>query len=418
MRSRSLRILLVIACAFGLAATAFFVRSLENTLTARRATLRDVDRLAREATDAVAEARAGQQAYLAPGQGVAFWMSKVDVTMQRVTGALATLQPSATTAASRSALDQAVAAVTEFNNVDARVRGYLKDAAPLMASDIVFTEGGEAAVGTRQHIERARLEEHLAFDRFEADSRRLEIAAAGGSAAILLLVMTILALVRPRPRVESEPTSMSLNLAGEPQPAPTVASSDDDLQLRGTGQPGLSPRGVSGKPTELPGPAAAVALQSVAQICTDMGRVTDPEELKGLLSRAADALDASGLVLWLVTASGSELRPALAHGYNPEMVSRIPIVPLSANNAAAAACRTRTLQVVLSRAGSPAKGAIVAPVLSGDGCVGVLSAEIRSGGEASETIQSVAMIFAAQLAGVVASTPVAPEQRAVGGGTV
>ena len=167
----------------------------------------------------------------------AFWMSKVDATMQRVTGVLATLQPSATTAASRSALDQAVAAVTEFGNVDARIRGYLKDAAQLMASDIVFTEGGEAAVGARQHIERARLEEHLAFDRFEADSRKLEIAAAAGSAAVLLLVMTILALVPSKPRVESESTSMSLNLAGESQPAPAVASSDDDYSFATRARP-------------------------------------------------------------------------------------------------------------------------------------------------------------------------------------
>jgi len=418
MRSRPLRVLLVIACAFGLAATAFFVRTLENTLTARRAALRDVDRLAREATDALAEVRAGQQAYLVPGQGAAFWMSKVDTTMQQVAGVLATLQPSATTAAARSALDQAVAAVTEFGNVDARIRGYLGDAAPLMASDIVFTEGGEAAAGARQHIERARLEEHLAFDRFEADSRKLELAAIGGSAAILLLVMTILALVPAKPRVESESTSMSLNLTGESQPAPAAAPSDDDLRLRDMGQVGLNLYDVRGQPADLPGPAPAVALQSVAQICTDMGRVTDPEELKGLLSRAAEALDASGLVLWLVTASGAELRPALAHGYSPEMVSRIPMVPRSANNAAAAACRSATLQVVPSRAGSPAKGAIVAPVLSGEGCVGVLSAEIRGGGETSATVQSLAMIFAAQLAGVVASTPAAPEQRAAGSGTV
>jgi hypothetical protein len=154
----------------------------------------------------------------------------------------------------------------------------------------------------------------------------------------------------------------------------------------------------------------------VAQLCTDIGRVGDAEQLEGLLSRAAEVLDASGLVLWLGTASGSELRPALAHGYSAEMVSRIPVVPRSANNAAAAAYRSGTLQIVLSRSGSPAKGAVVAPVLSADGCVGVLSAEIRDGGESSETVQSLATIFAAQLAGVVASTAGAPEQLAAGSG--
>jgi hypothetical protein len=166
----------------------------------------------------------------------------------------------------------------------------------------------------------------------------------------------------------------------------------------------------------LPPQPAPVPLQAVAQICTDMGRVGDPAELKGLLSRAAGALDASGLVLWLGSSSGSELRPALAHGYTPEMVARIPVVPRAANNAAAAAYRSGILQIVRSQSGSPAKGAVVAPVLSAEGCLGVLSAEIRGGGEASETVQSLAMIFAAQLAGVVASTPVAVERAAAVGG--
>ena len=132
--------------------------------------------------------------------------------------------------------------------------------------------------------------------------------------------------------------------------------------------------------------------------------------MKTLLGRAAELLDASGLMLWMATASGAELRPALAHGYDPQTLARIPPVPRSAGNAAAAAFRTATLQIVLSRPGS-SKGAIVAPVLSADGCIGVLSAEMRDGAEASETVQAVAAIIAAQLAGVVASTSAPGEER-------
>jgi GAF domain-containing protein len=95
------------------------------------------------------------------------------------------------------------------------------------------------------------------------------------------------------------------------------------------------------------------------------------------------------------------------------VAARIPSVPRSANNAAAAAYRTATLQIVLSRPGSP-KGAVVAPVVSADGCIGVLSAEIRDGGEASETVQALAAIIAAQLAGVLASTPAPNQGRSTG----
>jgi GAF domain-containing protein len=54
---------------------------------------------------------------------------------------------------------------------------------------------------------------------------------------------------------------------------------------------------------------------------------------------------------------------------------------------------------------------VAAPLLSSEGCIGTLSAEIRGGGEASDSVQALATIFAAQLAGVIATTPEASEQR-------
>ena len=52
-------------------------------------------------------------------------------------------------------------------------------------------------------------------------------------------------------------------------------------------------------------------------------------------------------------------------------------------------------------------GALVAPILTPDGCVGALSAEIRHGAETSEAVQALAEIFAANLAGVLGQTPAA-----------
>ena len=125
-------------------------------------------------------------------------------------------------------------------------------------------------------------------------------------------------------------------------------------------------------------------------------------------------LDASGLVLWLATGAGVELRPAVAHGYSHEALARMPPLARSANNAAAAAvCGPAPCKIVLSRPGA-SKGAIVAPVLSVNGCIGVLSAEVRDGGETSYTVQALAAIFAAQLAGMLSSPPATSEQRATG----
>ena len=115
-------------------------------------------------------------------------------------------------------------------------------------------------------------------------------------------------------------------------------------------------------------------------------------------------MDATGLIVWLGNASGADLRPVLAHGYSAQVLARMPTVPRSADNAAAAAYRTGVLQIVLARPGTSA-GAIVAPLLSPEGCIGALSAEIAGGGEASDSVQALAAIFAAQLAGVLPATP-------------
>lgn len=416
MHSRALRLVLLVVWVIGVAAAAGFIRSSEKNLNVRRAALRDFDGRAREATEALADIRAAQQAYVALGQGTGFWMPKVDATTQTVASALTTLRQAATTAGSTTALDEALTTFAEFGRVDGRIRSYLKSNAQLMAADIVFTEGGETAASAARHVERARLEERVALDQFEADIRKQELTTAGGAAGLALLVMAILALASSTSAAQSDAPSLSTSLhqfTRDPQPAGPTPQSEHDPQLRHDAtevkpQDGATRHAESSK--------SAAAFRTAAQICTDIGRVGDPEELRGLLARAADVLDASGLLLWLGTASGAELRPVVAHGYSAEMVARIPPVARSANNAAAAAYRSGALQIVLSRPGSPVKGAIVAPVLAVSGCVGVLSAEIRDGGEASDTAQALAAIFAAQLAGVVAPTPDVAEQRATGSG--
>ena len=70
-------------------------------------------------------------------------------------------------------------------------------------------------------------------------------------------------------------------------------------------------------------------LKAAAQLCTDLGRVSDLDELRGLVARAADVMDASGLVVWLGDAAGGDLRPVIAHGYSNQVLARMPAVPRS-----------------------------------------------------------------------------------------
>jgi hypothetical protein len=119
-------------------------------------------------------------------------------------------------------------------------------------------------------------------------------------------------------------------------------------------------------------------------------------------------MDASGLVVWAggvatTTTADDLLRPVLAHGYSPQVLAKMPAVTRSSDNAAAAAYRTGSVQIVLTRPGT-SSGAIVAPLLAAEGCVGALSVEVRGGGEGSDSVQALAAIFAAQLAPIVAAS--------------
>jgi hypothetical protein len=148
-----------------------------------------------------------------------------------------------------------------------------------------------------------------------------------------------------------------------------------------------------------------VVLKAAADLATDFGRVRDSDELARLLERTADLIDASGLVVWMGDTTGGDLRAVLSHGYPPQALAKMPSVARDANNATAIAYRTGALQILPRQPGRKL-GAIVAPILGIEGCIGALSAEINDGGEGSEGVQAVSAIVAAHLSGVLASATV------------
>ena len=360
---------------------AFLLIRTERQIGERASALRAFDRHAREASDALAEARVAQHGYVAAGQGEAFWMSKVTASGEMVHMALVALGQNATPAG-RTAVAEATETAFEFGNIDKRVRDYITSGQQLMAADVIFTEGSDAAATAGRQVETARLAEHQAFDRDLAEMRRqqaITIAAAAG--VCVLVVFVLIPIRRTAIAAAALESSASMSIAPFPVGVPAAPAS-----------------------TETTSPTAGELFRTAADLATDFGRVSDLEELTRILARAADLLDASGLMVWMGTATGGDLRPVLAHGYSSQMLARIPPVPRSADNAAAAAYRSGTLQIVLSRPGV-SSGAVVAPILSADGCIGALSAEIRGSGETSELVQALAAIFASHLAVVLAATP-------------
>jgi hypothetical protein len=384
-------------------AAAFFLFQTEQQIATERSTLRAFDLRLREATTVLADLRVAQQAYVADGQGVDFWMPKVASLHESITGTLAALRQSPLSSRASGALDEAVATVAEFGNIERRTRDYITGDEKLMAADVIFTEGGEAVANAARQIETARLAEHQAADLAEAALRKKEALAAGAAASFAVLVVLLLL---PRPRVEvEEPVTTGLSIS------PTRGAAS----VPTTAVPAKAPKAAPAAPRAqaLETSVAtrhAIALKAAASLATDFGRVRDAEEMTRLLGRAATLMDASGVVIWLGTTTGTELAPMLAHGYGAQALSRMPRVPRSADNAAAAAYRTGQMQIVLARPGGN-PGALVAPILAADGCIGALSAEIQGGGEASESVQALSTIVAAHLATMLADSRPAAESE-------
>ena len=140
-------------------------------------------------------------------------------------------------------------------------------------------------------------------------------------------------------------------------------------------------------------------LMAVAQLCTELGRVDNTTDVEPLLREATRLLDAVGLIIWMWDPVAVELRPALAHGYSERVLAQIPRVDRDTNNATAAAFRSAQTCVVNSS--NLVSGALVAPLITPSGCVGVLAIELQNGGEENESVRALAMILAAQLAALV-----------------
>jgi hypothetical protein len=383
MRSRTLRLGLSVLTVAAFGGAAFVLIHTEQQIVARRSSVRDFDQRARDATTAIVDARAAQQAYVAAGQGIAFWIPKVAGLLDAASSAVDWLRSAAVSAEARGALMDAAASVTAFGNVDRQAREYLRSNDVLMAADIVFSEGSEVAGDAARQLESARLSEQVAFDAAEAENRKLQAAAAGSAAGLGAVVLVLLALAGPMKM------SAAAAVTGEEPPAGHVLLN------------GVTPPAAPAEPM-LPRGSAPV-LKAAARLCTEIGRANDPEDLRRILGEVADVLDASGVIVWVGSTSGADLRPALAHGYPPQALARMTSVARTADNAAAAAYRTGSLQIVLSRPGY-ANGAVVAPLLSPDGCIGALAAEILSGGEVSDGVQALAALVAAQLTPVIASS--------------
>lgn len=387
MRSRPARLTLSALAWITLGAAAFLTFQQQQQIDSRRAAFRAFASTARDAADALDDVQASLQAYVAAGQDAAEWIPKVTTYLQTASSSIDTLRSTALSGGAGPSLLDASTAMTEMGNIDRAVRQHLGAGETSAAAAAIFGEAADAISSAVSNVDASVTSEQQAADAFESAHRQAQVYVLAGAGGLAAIVLALLGFASPRsaadPPASTEEASGPSAFADAPAaPASGPASS----AASGPAAPSLSDS----------------AVRTLAGICTEFTRVRQADQINALLEQAASLMNARGLIVWLGDTSGSDLRPVLAHGYSAATLAHIPSVAVSADNAAAAAYRTGEIQIVKSRPGG-GQGAVVAPLLAADGCIGALTAEIRDGGEQAETTRGVATILAAQLAGVLAS---------------
>jgi hypothetical protein len=377
---RSTLVLLVVACLV-VGGTLFQTYRFDQQIERDRA-LEDTTTQQLHAADlALADVQQAQAGYVAAGQGPAFWMNRFDEAMARVEG---TLRERQQTTGSSGALTHYDGAIEQFEALrisDRRARNYVGNGQLIMASDVIFVESLELLTRIRGNVSAARDTEVFASRQLMAQTTQFRQALAVGGLAFTFLV----AVIAFR-KIGAAPVEDSAA-------APAVTSQS-------------APATASG-PTAA---AAPIGLADAADVCVDLARLLDGRDLPALLERAASAIGAQGLVLWVIDEDRTTLRATLGHGYSDRMLQRLGTLQVSADNVTSVACRTLQPQVVPS-ASAASSGAIAVPLISCTGCVGVLAAEVK-GVAAGDTHVAVARVIGAQLSAVITPTPAASSHAA------
>ncbi len=352
--------------------------------------------------------RAAQQAYVAAGQDRPYWTATASTHLDTVRSSLDDLRRLAISPASIEALDVVAGAVADLEDLDGRAREHVRLEQSLLASDIIFTDGLELAARAAANVELARATERTtrndAIRAARSSQAVLAVIAAAVSVLAVLLLVPMKRAAGPAPfeSLDAEKTealrtgALELSLDDrrmpelDPDAAPPSATEETETTIPTTMAPDTAPT-PAGK-----GRQPVPDLRVAADLCTDLGKLTDTSELPALLARAATLMNATGVIVWVRDSSGHALRPAIGHGYTARTLARMGSIPEDGDNATAAAYRSARMQVV---AGDDTRsGALAAPLLAADCCVGVLAAELREGWESSDAVQATVTIMAAQLA--------------------
>ena len=382
MRTQGARFGLVVGLTvLGLACGGWLWASSART-TAARSMAAQFDEHISGILGSLVEIGSAQALYVAPGQAGGPWPARVTTSLARVSGHVEGLRSTGDedlARAVRESVDRLVAA-------DAQVQQQLERGDFLTATDLLSNAARDTLTGVGTRV-RDVAEQARGRRAAEARNERVRgLAALGGTVVLWLVGLIVLARAGATPVPASHSLSSSEALvpaATQPTAAPTTAF-DAEVTAASSGPP--------------------IDVMAAAGVSAAIARLTDAAQIQDLLAQAADVLDAQGAIVWLNT--GARLQAVASHGYDPRVLARVGDIEKDAEHVTAEAWREAALRTITAY-DSQSAGAIVAPMVAHDGCRGVLSLEVRHGREGDATARAIALMFASQLAGVVAPAPAA-----------
>ena len=424
MTHRATRVLVLVLAFAAAAGGGYLWWKLDARETALRQRSAAFGKAAEQVLLSVERFRAAQQSYVADGQGSEFWMSRVAELLDDLDRNVNAVVAGADSSELRDAATPLAATLGELRKMDARAREWVRGGQPLMASDLIFTESLTTSSVVVAGITTLRDRERQLTSAALVDLRQQQVYVLGGTTAVCLiaclLLMPSVRYTTPRDTrealralIEGTPATARVEPAGRPQPAavlPAIATASAAPLSQSPTVPAdvVAPAAAVSPTVVQDAPAAAVNgpavdIPAAARLCSDLARVLDPADLPGLLERSAALLDARGLIVWVADRTGAALFPMFAHGYSSAALSRMRAIHRDDENAAAMCYRLAEDRIVPARTGD--QGAIVTPIVTPDGCIGVLAAEVSEGMEADADRRALAGILAAQLATLVTALP-------------
>jgi len=441
MTHRAVRLIVLLTAVAAVAAGGSFLLGLEQRLADVRSGIARFDAGSRDARLLVEMLRTAQQSYVAQGQGPEFWMKKAADHTTALRHALGTLASTSTGGGAREALVTAQTALDAFETTDRRARAYVESGQELTASDLIFVDSLRATSTIATELDAARMDERARADAAiqQITERRAHVLLAAAAICLVAVLLLLPRVPTPRPPDTREQLRALINDRTKPgsvaaravppqrTPAAPIASApaatssaitaqakadtslpDLALTLPEARTPASEPPPVSDSiiPPSIEPPR--VDLSAAAAICSDLARVLDPADLQLLLERAAQLLDAKGLVVWVADRAGAALFPTLTTGYSQAVVAHMGTIGPDDENAAADAFRYGEVRVLEPE--ETVAGALVVPIKTAEGCIGVLAAEMQPGAALDSDTTAIARIIAAQLATFVTTVPAGAEQ--------